>query len=66
MGVGEAGAKGAEDGGRMTPFQTAQEIILNYLLWLVVVPTIAASFGCFVYWFACECFRQAGYREKGK
>lgn len=50
----------------MTPFQTAQEIILNYLLWLVVVPTIAASFGCFVYWFACECFRQAGYREKGK
>lgn len=48
----------------MTHFQTAQEIILNYLLWLVVLPAIAAAFGSFVYHFAKECFRQAGYRER--
>lgn len=50
----------------MTIFHTVQTIILNYLLVLVVIPTTAAVFGVFVYHFAKECFRQAGYREKGK
>ena len=48
----------------MSIFHTAQTIILNYVLWLVVFPAIAAAFGSFVYWFASECFRQAGYRER--